>query len=52
MIRIGIDIGGTFTDFAVWGGSVEGYTSIRSFKTPVLASEFRLEAVKTGLTQS
>ena len=49
MIRIGIDIGGTFTDFAVWTGTAEGYTAIRSFKTPSSPPHFA-EAVKSGLT--
>lgn len=48
MIRVGIDIGGTFTDFAVWRGADEGYTAIGSFKIPSSPPDFA-EAVKEGL---
>lgn len=50
MIRIGIDIGGTFTDFAIWEGSTQGYTSIRSFKLPSTPPTFA-DAVKQGLAE-
>lgn len=52
MIRIGIDIGGTFTDFAVWRGSGEGYTSIESFKvlsTPPTFGDAVIEGMETLL---
>jgi N-methylhydantoinase A len=48
MIRVGIDIGGTFTDFAVWQGGRQGYTAIRSFKLPSTPPSFA-DAVKHGL---
>ena len=50
MIRIGIDIGGTFTDFAVWRDSAGGYTNILSFKVPSTPPTFA-DAVRTGLNQ-
>jgi N-methylhydantoinase A len=50
MLRIGIDIGGTFTDFAVWDGNPAGYTSITAFKVPSTPPNFA-EGVKTGLRQ-
>ena len=50
MIRIGIDIGGTFTDFAVWRDTVGGYTNILSFKVPSTPPDFA-NAVRTGLDQ-
>ena len=50
MIRIGIDIGGTFTDFAVWDGNPGGYTSVAAFKVPSTPPAFA-EGVKTGLRQ-
>jgi N-methylhydantoinase A len=34
MIRIGIDIGGTFTDFAIWRNEQDGYARIGSLKLP------------------
>ena len=30
--RIGIDIGGTFTDFAIWRGGADGYTALGTHK--------------------
>ena len=48
MIRLGIDIGGTFTDFALWDGSSEGYTGLRSFKLPSTPPRFA-DAVKDGI---
>lgn len=47
MIRIGIDIGGTFTDFAVWQGK-EGFDRILTHKTPSTPPDFA-EGIKTGL---
>ena len=34
MLRIGIDIGGTFTDFAIWQDGAGGYTSVTVMKEP------------------
>jgi N-methylhydantoinase A len=34
MFRIGVDIGGTFTDFAVWRSEEDGYVEIESHKAP------------------
>ena len=48
MLRIGIDIGGTFTDFAIWDGDPAGYTAIRAMKQPSTPPDFA-EAVKRGL---
>jgi N-methylhydantoinase A len=47
MIRIGIDIGGTFTDFAVWSGS-ETFDKILAHKSPSTPPDFA-EGVKNGL---
>lgn len=48
MIRIGIDIGGTFTDFAVWRGEAAGYTALGSHKVPSTPPQFA-EGVIEGL---
>ena len=48
MIRIGIDIGGTFTDFAIWDGSQAGYTAVSAMKVPSTPPHFA-EGVKSGL---
>jgi N-methylhydantoinase A len=48
MLRIGIDIGGTFTDFALWDGNESGYTSVEIFKVPSSPPRFA-EGVKQGL---
>ncbi len=50
MLRIGIDIGGTFTDFALWDGDESGYASVEIFKVPSTPPCFA-EGVKQGLTQ-
>jgi N-methylhydantoinase A len=50
MLRIGIDIGGTFTDFALWDGDKSGYTSVEAFKVPSTPPRFA-EGVKHGLAQ-
>lgn len=47
MIRIGIDIGGTFTDFAAWTGR-ETFENILSHKSPSTPPDFA-EGVKDGL---
>ena len=48
MLRIGVDIGGTFTDFAIWDGDAAGYTAVRALKLPSTPPDFA-EAVKRGL---
>jgi N-methylhydantoinase A len=48
MIRIGIDIGGTFTDFTIWRGETAGYTAVDNFKVPSSPPQFA-EAVKVGV---
>ncbi|MCW2318661.1 N-methylhydantoinase A [Rhodoblastus acidophilus] len=48
MLRIGIDIGGTFTDFAVWNSEAGGYRAIEIFKVPSTPPHFE-EGVKTGV---
>ena len=48
MLRIGIDIGGTFTDFAIWDGDPAGYTAVKPMKVPSTPPDFA-EAVKRGL---
>ena len=40
MLRIGIDIGGTFTDFAIWDGGPAGYTAVRPMKVPSTPPDF------------
>ena len=46
MIRIGIDIGGTFTDFVAWREGVKG--ALLTFKQPSTPPDFA-QSVKTGL---
>ena len=48
MIRIGIDIGGTFTDFAVWNGDDAGYTAVHAMKMPSTPPDFA-RGVQEGL---
>ncbi|MFC0406687.1 hydantoinase/oxoprolinase family protein [Roseomonas elaeocarpi] len=48
MLRIGIDIGGTFTDFAIWRGEPAGYADVEPMKTPSTPPDFA-EGVKRGL---
>jgi N-methylhydantoinase A len=48
VLRIGIDIGGTFTDFAIWDGDLAGYTAVQPMKVPSSPPDFA-EAVKRGL---
>jgi N-methylhydantoinase A len=50
MLRIGIDIGGTFTDFAIWDGNPAGYAAVRPIKLPSTPPKFA-EAVKRGLNR-
>lgn len=48
MFRIGVDIGGTFTDFAVWRDESEGYVEIASQKLPTSRPDFA-KAVMDGI---
>ncbi|MFI4997728.1 MAG: hydantoinase/oxoprolinase family protein [Hyphomicrobiales bacterium] len=48
MIRIGVDIGGTFTDFAVWRSETDSYVEIGSHKLPTSRPDFA-EAVIEGI---
>jgi N-methylhydantoinase A len=50
MLRIGIDIGGTFTDFAVWRDEGDGYVRIGSHKLPTSRPDFA-EAVTQGVAE-
>ncbi|MFI5013009.1 MAG: hydantoinase/oxoprolinase family protein [Hyphomicrobiales bacterium] len=48
MIRIGVDIGGTFTDFAVWRSEGDSYVEIESHKLPTSRPDFA-QAVIQGI---
>jgi len=48
MIRIGVDIGGTFTDFAIWRGDEAGYTALGTYKAPSTPPRFA-KAVIDGI---
>lgn len=48
MLRVGVDIGGTFTDFAIWNGDPAGYPAVRQMKLPSSPPNFA-EAVLRGL---
>jgi len=48
MLRIGVDIGGTFTDFAIWKHEGDGYVAIGSRKTPTSRPNFAT-AVTQGI---
>jgi N-methylhydantoinase A len=48
MLRIGVDIGGTFTDFAIWDGGAAGYAAVRAMKVPSTPPDFS-RAVQNGL---
>jgi N-methylhydantoinase A len=50
MLRIGIDIGGTFTDFAVWRRDAGHEAAIKSFKVSSSPPNFA-EAVREGLEE-
>jgi N-methylhydantoinase A len=50
MFRIGVDIGGTFTDFAIWKDEGEGYVGIGSYKLPSSRPDYA-EAVIQGLEE-
>ena len=55
MLRIGIDIGGTFTDFAVWRRGAGDDTTIKSFKVssspPNFAEAHHPVYVREGLEE-
>jgi N-methylhydantoinase A len=40
MLRIGVDIGGTFTDFAIWRSEAGGYTKVEAMKVPSTPPNF------------
>jgi N-methylhydantoinase A len=48
MLRIGVDIGGTFTDFAVWRQEEDGYVAIESRKLPSTRPDYA-QAVIEGV---
>src|SRR5215203_3831048 len=48
MFRIGVDIGGTFTDFAIWRDERDGYVEIGSHKLPSSRPNYA-EAVIRGI---
>lgn len=48
LFRIGVDIGGTFTDFAIWKDEGDGYVAIGSHKAATSRPNFA-EAVMTGI---
>ncbi|CAH1687356.1 N-methylhydantoinase A [Hyphomicrobiales bacterium] len=48
MLRIGVDIGGTFTDFAIWKDEADGYVDIGSHKAPTSRPNFA-DTVKQGV---
>jgi N-methylhydantoinase A len=50
VLRIGVDIGGTFTDFAIWDGDPRGYAAVEAFKVPSTPPDFA-QGVKDGLEQ-
>jgi N-methylhydantoinase A len=50
MLRIGVDIGGTFTDFAIWRNEGEGYVLIGSRKAPTSRPNLS-EAVTRGIAE-
>jgi N-methylhydantoinase A len=50
VFRIGIDIGGTFTDFAIWKDESDGYVEVGSHKLPTTYPNFA-EAVIRGVIE-
>ena len=50
MLKIGVDIGGTFTDFAVWRDGTDDYRQIDGEKLPTSRPDFA-RAVIEGLTR-
>lgn len=50
MFKIGVDIGGTFTDFAIWRDERDGYVEIGSHKLPSTRPNYA-EAVIRGIEE-
>jgi N-methylhydantoinase A len=50
VFRIGVDIGGTFTDFAIWRDESDGYVEIGSHKLPTTYPDFA-QAVIQGIVE-
>lgn len=50
MLRIGVDIGGTFTDFAIWKDEGDGYRQIDGEKIPTSRPRFA-QSVIEGITR-
>jgi N-methylhydantoinase A len=50
MFRIGVDIGGTFTDFAIWRRESAGYVEIGGHKVPTSRPRIS-EAVTAGIAE-
>ncbi|MGY3146463.1 N-methylhydantoinase A [Bradyrhizobium sp. USDA 3397] len=50
MLRIGVDIGGTFTDFAIWKDEGDGYRQIDAEKIPTSRPRFA-ESVIEGISR-
>ncbi len=48
MLRIGVDIGGTFTDLAIWRSGAGGYAAVEAMKVPSTPPRFA-EGVQRGL---
>lgn len=46
MLRIGIDTGGTFTDFAVWADEADGYRQIEGEKIPTSRPNFARSVIE------
>ena len=46
MIRIGIDIGGTFTDFAIWRGDPAGYIALGTYKVSSTPPRYALGVIE------
>lgn len=50
MLRVGVDIGGTFTDFAVWRDGANGYQEIYGEKIPTSRPQFSRSVIE-GLSR-
>ncbi|WEJ35493.1 hydantoinase/oxoprolinase family protein [Sinorhizobium prairiense] len=46
MLRIGVDIGGTFTDFAIWRDEADGYRQIDAEKIPTSRPQFAKSVIE------
>ncbi|MHB0773010.1 hydantoinase/oxoprolinase family protein [Bradyrhizobium sp. 1.29L] len=46
MLRVGIDIGGTFTDFAIWRDEADGYRQIEGEKIPTSRPQFARSVIE------